>query len=206
MAVDYKKLTDTELAVLIRKSNDNSATNELVKRYKLQTKKMVCSLLMLNYGSGISYDELEAVGLQSIFTVVTAIKSNSTSFLSYWKVVARREMINYIDQNSYHVGAKLFSGVSLNDSSPLEDGLSNSEIYGKKDDEKEKIFKKEILSILETNKKFTKTEKKIITLFLENYTFKEISKMTGRCLSDVYINFNKSAKKLKSILAKRYFN
>ena len=158
-------------------------------------------MYLQNIGSGVTIQDLIAVGESTIYFSALKIKSEKSSFLAYWKLAANRHMIEYIKKNSYTSNAKMFAGVSLDEENKnIEDGLTFANIIGVED--KNHIDIHGIIDIVDGSDTFTSEERKTIHLFLFGYNFKEISQITHTSLSNVYVRYNSCVNKIREIIGK----
>lgn len=203
MAKLLKQFKDNELVNKYQKFNDEAAILTLYHRYLPYIYKAIGDILSMNSGCGISFEELKSVALSTIYVSARTISKMHKSFFSYYRLALQRDLVDYIRKNSYLIGAKGFSGLSLSSSNNENDGLTFAETLGFNDDSVNAEV--EIHKLVNDEKLFTKRERVILNLYLDGVPFPKIAKMTHQSLSNTYHQFSKLTKTLRDIISERYF-
>lgn len=202
--VNKNRLTDEELVELIRRGNEE-AQIVLFERYNAYCYRLAYEFKNSNSKSGITVEEFHNIAKYSLHLAIEKFSNDSTSFNYYWSIVAKHEILRYIQKNSYQNDAKEFFGVSLD--TVLDNDIVLSDVVG--DDDKEigsDAFLKEVRKIINGNEAdLTKDEHAIALLLLKGFTPKEISNKLGISVSRAYYLIKLVREKLYNIISTRYF-
>jgi len=180
------------------KQGDEAAFLLLARMCKPHIEIAAKNFLLKNEKSGISYDDLIAVGYESLYIAAIKIKRDSVAFVAYLLQTISTNMVDYIKANSYQFSASGFYGYSLN--SPIdpfdEDTLELSDIIGIKDKDTKFEILSDLVKELSTPKKYTLPEKQTIVYFAFGFSPEEIAIKINRSVHSVYSYIKSAHKKL----------
>ncbi len=188
---------DEDAFFLLSEKYKKFARNEALKYY-------------LKYGKshGFIFDDIYSITFASLMDAAKSFdESKSDNFYSYWKTIADNHAINYIRNNSYEGGAKMFKGVfSLDDSAYDNGDIQYSELigtiidnYNHLDEENELA----VYTIRELYVSFSPIEKVFLLLKMSGYTFQQISDEIGVSVKYLYSVKRKLSRKVRIKLTHR---
>ncbi len=173
--MDFKKLTDEEL-VALSKSNAPNAIDELFERYK----RIVLAVARSYFLSGGDTEDLVQEGLVAVFKAINTYNGKA-SFKSYAYLCIKSRILTVIKSSNTNKNQPLKNYVSL---SGVEDGdLDKSKIVmGTSPNPEDKYIDDETVCELKQkiSTKLSGYELKILKLYLEGYSQKEISEKVGK--------------------------
>ncbi len=168
-----KKLTDEELIVLYR-SGKEEAFNELYERYVGLVKYFCRNLYLL----GAEEADLVQEGMLGIIKAVNGYKSGQSSFRTYLTACVRSSLFTAVKKYADLKSFPLNGSVKLDDldslgvfSPPPEDFILKVESGN------------ELTNKIYSN--LSSLEKKVLTYYLEGYSYPEIAKMTGKGVKSI---------------------
>ncbi len=187
----FSILKDDDLVAQIATGNHEALTI-LYTRYKIFAKKLVSEYLTTFHDDGISFEELEAVALSSLNEAMKKYVPGHNSFYSYWIVFAKHALGDYAEKNSYRLGAKMFKGVSLDDTVKNDTDLILGDIVGEEDRNiKDILDNKNFIDFLYSVKnRLGRKDIKIVELVLKGFEVKEIAKKLKMKIPTIYYRFN----------------
>ncbi|MDY4848973.1 MAG: hypothetical protein SO176_01760 [Bacilli bacterium] len=178
--------------------------NKIGYLYLPYAKSLALDFYNIYKDTGLEADDFFLSALNAIYIALDAFDVKKyDNFYPFWYEVAKHEIFHIIRENAYQYGGKAFSGVSLNGIAP-ENSLRLSETVGSVDENIKSIsLIDEVKEIIFNPKyKFSDKEQKIISLYLQGYDLKEISRLFKTGSHNVYYTFNNIVKKVKEILDK----
>lgn len=96
----FRGLKDDEIFQLYFKG-DEDARLELVYRYTVHSRKLAKTIYRdFSDSSDIEFEDLVSIGLLTLMKILKSFPQGNNLF-SYWSVVAKNEMLNYVKKNSY---------------------------------------------------------------------------------------------------------
>lgn len=107
-----KNFEDEELIFFI-KIQDDEALKELIERYTIKSSIMAKTILRDFSNTGISVDELTNVALSTLSVCISKYRFGLGSFYVLWYTSARRDVMAYLEKNSYKGKSRAFAGISL---------------------------------------------------------------------------------------------
>ncbi len=179
------ELKDEDLARLFLSTHDEKYLNQLLVLYKKQISQLAFQYHEYHLYSGISYQDLYLVSLESFYFALSKFKpEEGTTLYGYWKTLARGYLSNYIKENSYDQRARMFRGVLSLDQDFDKDGkdLLLAEAIGVEDEfiaNFEDDFLSKYMLLREGGVRFRDIENNIITLLISGLTISEICQELG---------------------------
>lgn len=149
--------------ILRAKSGDQSAMNEIFDNYK----GLIRSVANNFYLVGGDKDDLLQEGMVGLFHAVTNFDENKGSFPSFVKLCVARQVIDAVKRDNSDKNRPLKEHIDI---SNLENMTAENTPLG---DLLEKEFSERIAKI--TSEKLTPVERKVIKLFVEGYSYEDIS-------------------------------
>jgi RNA polymerase sigma factor (sigma-70 family) len=193
-----KEKSDKQLIIEYKNGTNEYSLGVLIKRYSKYAKSLAKKYLLQNSNSGITYDEMYAVGVSATYIAIVKYNTDSDNeFYPYWYTVASNEIIRYIQENSYMYKGKTFAGdISLDDK---KESRLFADVYGQNDREMEKSrAHNDLVEYLnDPHIKLTKDERKIMQLLIEGYEIKEISIKLNIATSVIYDRYHRVLKKIR---------
>ena len=109
--IKVKFLTNEELVRLYKKSNNIDASNELVRRFTIASRKEAGALKRIFWDvTTAEYDDLVSIGLTSLMVALENYNYKG-SFYVYWQVIAKHNMKEHVKENSLSIsGFKTYIG------------------------------------------------------------------------------------------------
>lgn len=191
--------SEAELIFSVQKGN----TYDFAKLYQRYA-KYACVLAnkyfdAVNTG-GVTRQELFTVCIESLIVAVKNFNGTGHMFYAYWKEIALRDMLKYLQENSYLMGAKGFVGLSIDNLNEAE-FTCISNVLGEEDG---KIYSlityKEMTEELLEKQIITDFEQKVLNLLLVGFEVEHISKKLKCSKSRIY----STRKSLQVKLSKAY--
>ena len=184
--MNYRELTDEELASLARKE-DNLAVNELLYRHKSTVTKAVRHCFL----SGGDHDDLLQEGTIALYNAIMSYDSGKNAgFRTFAYLCVKRKIYDLIrrERRDKHR--------ALNDSVPCE------EIAASLCDPEEAYIEEERESALKEGieKALSDEEKEIFALYLDGLSYSEIAKSSGLPVKKVDNTLQKIKKTLKNYI------
>lgn len=165
MVEDFSPISDSELLVLSRQSHD--AMRELITRHSRLVRICARPLFL----AGGDNEDLVQEGMIGLLDAVRSFDpERGASFEAYAMLCIRRRMISAIRAASAQKHAP------LNDSVPIEE-------YGtaEPDPEAVMIHREDFRALMETlESALTPAEQAVLTLYLDGFSYREISKRIGK--------------------------
>lgn len=153
----------------------------------------------------IPVEDYMSLAFSAVITALEKYQEQDTlSFYPYWLTIARNAIMRHI--KSSLTNSKLLTTVAKisldqnieGSNTSLHDVVSDNETI------QTMTIHDSLLNIVNNDKnKFSKTERLIISLYLDGYSLKEIGKMLNFSYSYVYSKYNSIIKKLREILNER---
>ncbi len=180
----------------------------LLSKYEKHA-RILTSLFLNNFTKksiGVTEEDLVYVALNSVVLGLQNFNPDfGTPFYSYWKEIASRELIRFVNENSYLAGAKMFSGaISLDELIDKHGDTSVGDILSSKDDDfKEDLYLDDTsFEISEIIKAFPKEEQKALYLYAIGYTYNEICSTLNIPIKKVYAIMRKIRYSVKKKISK----
>ncbi|MCD8203926.1 MAG: hypothetical protein LUB56_02245 [Coprobacillus sp.] len=173
-------LKDEDLASLFCSTRNEKYLMILIEHYKKRLSYLAFQYHQYHLYSGISYQDLYLVVLESFYLAISKYKpEEGTSLYGYWKSVAAAYISNYIKENSYEQKGRMFKGsFSLDGDVTTDDNeLPIAEIFGEEDEfiaNYGEDFLTKFALLKDGGVYFREIEDEIITDLIKGYTIKEI--------------------------------
>ncbi len=198
--ISYELMKDEDIVTAARE-DDSLASGYLISKYQ----KLVSFKSRSYYLNGGDEEDLKQEGLMGLDKAIKSYDSNKlTSFKVFAEICIKRQMITAIKASTRQKHIPLNSYVSLNQPiyyneskdtllDVLEDYLVN--------DPEQIIINKEDMELI--NKKIkellSELEVKVFTLYLDDYSYKEISEELNISIKSIDNTLQRIKKKLKKI-------
>lgn len=200
-------VSDFDLILKI-KSGDSIAEKSFYQRYSIYSYKVASDYYKMNHASGITFKEFYSVALASIFLALKDFDLNRNKFYPYWLSISKKQIMNYIRENSYLFGGRMFSGISLNDlvnensNTKLEETVTDLSLC--EDDNRN--FSDVKKSLIENfNADFTDEEFLIMEKLYIGKTNQEIANDLGCTIDHIYYLRKSIKEKLTKVIETGYF-
>lgn len=191
------RISDEVLIKLFKEDNAN-AKMELIRRYTKFSKHLAIDLLRdFKLSTYAEEDELTNIGLLSFYNALDGFNSNkSRKFESYWRQIARNEMMHYIKDNS--ISYQTRKHMRLNKSNFQSDCFFISSPIT----EEYTFMRNRIDDIFEEKKNmFRRFDKEILNDILDGFNCTEIAKRRGMSFARVKRRINAIRNILSNILS-----
>lgn len=189
--MDYKKNTDEELVEYF-KNGDKNALSELLVRYKNMVKSRARCFFLV----GAETEDIIQEGMCGLYSAILTYEEGKSSFKSFAYGCVNKKIFTAIKSTTRQKHIPLNNYVSLfdenNEDSNVSDELSPEDVLINAESEKE------IKNIIKQS--LSKTEYKVIDLYLKGYSYEDISIKIGVSRKSVDNAIARSKKKLESIL------
>ena len=199
-----KEMSDEDLIFLINAGSE-LAQMTFYRRYR-QYAKMVAKEYYKEFkDSGIQEDEFFAIAFERVQHAIEKYKNIQKKFLTYWKVIVKNAIYDYVRVNSYQGGMKVLSGLSLDsDCYHDSDRYTFHDAIGEK--EEENGLKEFLENYLEDNEKTLSDDEKLILrhYILVDHTIEELCEITH--LNKARINYliRTTRNKIQQIIKENY--
>ena len=190
-------------------SGERSAYQILLVKYEKYAKILSHTFLSAfpKKHLGFSFEDLVNIALNA---VVLALQNYNPEygapFYPYWKEVASKEMAHFIEDNSYHSGAKMFAGALSLDSfiDNSEKDTTIGDIVSSKDgDIRGELYLDDTsFMISEIIKKYSEEDQKILYLYVIGYSYEEISHNLNVPVTRIYSSMRRIRSSIKKTLSK----
>lgn len=172
--MNYELLTDEELVCLAQK-NDETATTEIISRYKNYVKKIVRPFFL----AGGDAEDLLQEGMLGVFKAIETYNGKS-GFKNYVFICVKTGIISLIKKYNSDKNKPLNGFISLSElSAENATGETAATLYA--DPEKKVIESEGEKELIEKMKdELSKFEFKILSLYLDGYSYAEIGAKTGK--------------------------
>lgn len=152
----YSKFSDDELLFMI-KLNDEEALNQLIDNYRIHAKTLALSYSLKFPKTGVPVEDLTHIALTDVAVAAERFDKNvkDNDFISFWSLIAGRDIAQYVQRESYKCRAKFFDGVALDANVDSDDEKSGkaSNLLGVSDNEIDAKFAiEEIIEAIKHNK------------------------------------------------------
>lgn len=147
-------------------------------------------------------EDLVSIAFAAVNTAIDKYNAEkSKSFYSYWLQIAKNAMKGYLRESIRLHGSG--SEISLDDEN--ESGHSLHDSVSGEDIDKEISIYNALISIINDERcKLTNNEKLVISLSLDGYDMKEISKILNKNKATIYRNYHSAINKIRhSIIDKK---
>lgn len=199
---DLPMFSDHELVKLIRDGH-NFALDYLMNKYKILVERKAKSYYLI----GGSKDDIIQEGMIGLFKAIRDYNPDrEASFYSFADLCVTRQMISAVKASTRQKHIPLNSYVSLNKPAYEDDNdrvdmlsiLPSNKII----DPEEVFIGEENLHIIEDelNKRLSKMENEILSMYIEGVNYVEIAKITGRSIKSVDNALQRIKKKVEQIL------
>lgn len=196
--------TDLQLIKAISRK-DKYAELKLIDRYKRDAFFIAQAFYDEHRKSGITLDEYYSVTLSTIVQAAKKYKSKlGKKFIYFYTTMARNMLREYDAENSYLRDAKIFAGTESLDSFRPERHRTNADELGDIDPLiKANVDYGDVMDVFsKIVGKLSRREKKIYTMFLEDYEIKNIADILQIPLSTVYRIIEGISSKIKKEIIK----
>ncbi len=147
-------------------------------------------------------EDLVSIAFAAVNTAIDKYNiEKNNSFYSYWLQIAKNAMKGYLRESIRLHGSD--SEISLDDEN--ESGHSLHDSVSGEDIDKEISIYNALISIINDERcKLTNNEKLVISLSLDGYDMKEISKILNKNKATIYRNYHSAINKIRhSIIDKK---
>lgn len=196
-----RELRDEELIFLVCQENEN-AYQLLFERYRRYSWKLAHLMHAQNSSSGIEISVFHSIAIYCFHNALKKYKTQSSNFYPYWKTISNRQMIDFIQEQSYQYRGQVFSGfVSLDENFNDTSSLTFGEMLGEDDKNMHhKINFDDLIKILKRNVNiFSTREYQIINLLINEYKIKEIAQSLKIPIEKVYYHIKMIKKKIRTL-------
>ncbi len=197
-------LYDEDLLLLMHQGNI-SASEEFFNRYKYYSWRLAYDFNTEHPNSGIAIEDYHQIAFACLPRAISNFIDLKMNFYGYWKKIAEHEMVAYFKENSYYA----LSICDLPSFGEDEDSV----IIGEEENYLDrtavnKIYRDELKQLVkDTIAKFKKdSDKEIINLFIDEYSFDEIRKKTKQDQRHIRYVINRFSSLFQQILKKRNYN
>jgi len=204
--VDYTNLYDEEIVILAQKGDD-LAEEYLIKKYE----KLTYCLSKRFYSQGVEHEDFLQMGLIGLFKAIKGYNCSQkqpplTSFKSFASLCVKSELFDYLrfcTRYKHQILNNSIPFLSYSTNRNVEDKQNNNfadTILGDtKNDPQNLILTKEMLISVGCIIKnvLTRLEKEVLILWLDDYSYKEISLIIGKNVKSVENSIQRIRKKLK---------
>ena len=195
--MNREKLTDEELIIAIR-NGDNIATNVLLERYKTTVKKISHKLFLTNG----NIEDLVQEGMIGVFDAINSYRSDNkdATFKTYAYTCIQRRIFSAIRSSKTNKNKPLEYYISLSvDNSNENDRkiAANSTIL----DPETELIAQEAYDELSNklHELLSKKEEQVLLLYLEGYTYGEISEKLKISVKSVDNAIQRVKKKIEQL-------
>ncbi len=179
-----KNLTDEQL-VLQYKNGNALAFDEIYNRYKSLVKYFCRNLFLI----GAESEDIMQEGMLGLFNAVSSYSEGQSSFSTYATICIKNKLISAVKKYSSNKNSVLNNTVST-------EVLDNLQIFANTPEDFV-LFKengKELKNKL--TEQLSKTENKVLKLFLEGLSYEEIAEKTGVKIKSVDNALTRARKKI----------
>lgn len=185
-------------------SGSRIAYSQLIEKYSAHSKLLANAILKTQplKNNGYAFDDLVSIAL---YSVVIALKyydiETGNQFYPYWKEIAKKEIYDFINKNSYSGEARIFSNyLPLSDACAPEGHISFEELVPSNDG----YTLSEFISYDETSnriseiaKTFSETDRKILYMLIIGCEIKDIKDRLNISASKIYQSLRRIKRKIK---------
>lgn len=169
----------------LARQGDSEAMSAVVAQYK----GLIRSVANNFYLVGGDKDDLLQEGMLGLFNAVNNYDGNKGSFPSFVKLCVYRQIVNAVRSNNSEKNKALAGSVQLSSLTEVPDGLDNPlEVLLKKE------YAQKIRRVIDGQ--LTNTERQVLNLFAEGYTYEDITAATGKSYKAVDGALQRARKKL----------
>lgn len=147
-------------------------------------------------------DDLVSIAFVSVDVAIKKFKyGKNKSFYVYWRTIANNSMKAFVKSQLTNES----QGKTISLDTENENGSSLHETITSEDIDEQIFLHNSLMAIINNEKNsFSKREKKVISLFLDGYEIKEISKMTKMNIAKVYRAYHSAINKIRhSLITKK---
>lgn len=127
-------MSDDDLIFLIN-SGSKLAEQVFYRRYSEYSRDIAKSYYLDFINSGISEDEFYTIAFSKTHDALKTHGNKKLAFLLYWKIVVRNAIYDYVQENSYTLGAKALAGTSFDEIRYMNnEHVLFHDIYGEEED------------------------------------------------------------------------
>ena len=185
---------DDDLVFEYKKTHQEDLENELIARYKNNSKLLAASLFnKFKFLYQVEYDDLYCILLGSLFTAIRGFDIGKVDFYHYWKSSAINEANKYIASFSFNETELIDNPKLVRKEHYLRQKLDVS-----MDDYLLQFELDEILS--DEKNGFLKEDVDMFRLYLAGYTIKEIAQITKKTYHRVHFHIKEMKSKIANIL------
>lgn len=204
-----EELTDEDLLTLIE-AGSKSAEDALYNRYYQLSEEAGINYYKLYKKYGITAEEFASVAFSKVYDALCNYKNVRVDFRSYWRVLVKNAVLDYIKESGYELSVKYGGNLSLDaraylcsEELLLSDVIGSNEMEYLEGDTLLTLFNS-IISKKEYN--FTNEERRVAKLvYIMGYKKREVAEMLK--VSDDHISYVlKSAKKKIIKILKEVYN
>ncbi|MBR2376739.1 MAG: sigma-70 family RNA polymerase sigma factor [Clostridia bacterium] len=182
------EIISDEQLVSLYKSGDATAFNIIYDRYTKTVKYFARNLYLL----GADYEDLLQEGMLGLIKAVNLYKEGESSFRTFATLCIK---------SSLYTAVKKYSANNLQ---PLNDSVEYDtwldKYFVNENPEDETIRKEAVNELIKLiSDKLSKTEQKVLNLYLEGLSYEEISKSLGMNFKSIDNALQRARKKIKSI-------
>ncbi len=180
--------------VLKAKNGNEQAIDEIVSQYKGLIRSYANKFFLV----GGDKDYLLQEGMLGLFFAITNYDETKGSFPSFVKLCVLRQILDAVRSDSGNKNKPLYNSVGIEEIMDYEDGgLTPLETLI------EKEYFAKITKLIKTV--LTSTERLVLTLFAEGYSYDEITRQTGKSYKAIDGALQRARKKLQNYLDPEQF-
>ena len=202
-----EELSDEDLLALIE-AGSKSAEDALYHRFYAESVRAGKNYARLYRHLGISEEEYTSVAFSKVYDALCSYKNVRISFRSYWHVLVRNAIFDFINHSGYETSVKYDKNVSFDDQAYIcSEDLLLSDVVGEVDElfSDENIYVHVAKIINNKENDFTDEERKVARLaFILGYKRKEIVELLNTNEDHLSYVLKVAKKKIMQILKESY--
>ena len=171
----YEKMTDEQLIQKLR-DGDNRIVDYIMEKYKNLVRKNAKAMFLI----GADTEDLLQEGMIGLFKAVRDFDSSKqSSFYNFANICINRQIYSAIKASNRKKHLPLNTYISLYSQENEEESQLIRQVISKDTDNPEVLLNFEDLK-KRVNKRLSPFEKKVLNFYLDDYSYEDISKLTGK--------------------------